>query len=129
MSSGVHRFLVTAPLGDRMDVWAATGTVANWIEGRGPAERETWLVTCMGEHAGFFLEVARKRDVTVEEIEGAGDDERYVLRAGEPGTGWKPGGDGKEAPAGPCPGGCGCRLGTDDADRSECGCDGGCCGE
>jgi hypothetical protein len=28
-----------------------------------------------------------------------------------------------------CPGGCGCRLGTDDADRSECGCDGGCCGE
>jgi hypothetical protein len=27
----------------------------------------------------------------------------------------------------PCPGGCGCRLGTDDADRSGCGCDGGCC--
>jgi len=27
----------------------------------------------------------------------------------------------------PCPGGCGCRLGTDDADRFECGCDGGCC--
>jgi hypothetical protein len=26
-----------------------------------------------------------------------------------------------------CPGGCGCRLGTDDADRFECGCDGGCC--
>jgi hypothetical protein len=26
-----------------------------------------------------------------------------------------------------CPGGCGCRLGTDDADRTECGCDGGCC--
>ena len=29
----------------------------------------------------------------------------------------------------PCPGGCGCRLGTDDADRFECGCDGGCCGD
>jgi hypothetical protein len=28
-----------------------------------------------------------------------------------------------------CPGGCGCRLGTDDADRFECGCDEGCCGE
>lgn len=26
-----------------------------------------------------------------------------------------------------CPGGCGCRLCTDDADRFECGCDGGCC--
>jgi hypothetical protein len=29
----------------------------------------------------------------------------------------------------PCPGGCGCMLGTDDADRAECGCDGGCGGE
>jgi hypothetical protein len=28
-----------------------------------------------------------------------------------------------------CPGGCGCRLGTDDADRRECGCDEGCCEE
>lgn len=27
----------------------------------------------------------------------------------------------------PCPAGCGCRLGTDDADARECGCDGGCC--
>ncbi len=26
-----------------------------------------------------------------------------------------------------CPGGCGCRAGTDDADRRECGCDEGCC--
>jgi hypothetical protein len=26
-----------------------------------------------------------------------------------------------------CPSGCGCRIGTDDADRSECGCDAGCC--
>ena len=25
-----------------------------------------------------------------------------------------------------CPEGCGCRLGTDDADRRECGCDGPC---
>lgn len=35
------------------------------------------------------------------------------------------GGDGSEL----CPGNCGCRLGTDDADRFECGCDGGCCGD
>ncbi len=26
-----------------------------------------------------------------------------------------------------CPGGCGCRLGTEDADMRECGCDEGCC--
>jgi hypothetical protein len=28
----------------------------------------------------------------------------------------------------PCPEGCGCRLGADDADRRECGCDGPCTG-
>jgi len=28
-----------------------------------------------------------------------------------------------------CPGDCGCRLGTDDADRFECGCEEGCCDE
>ena len=28
-----------------------------------------------------------------------------------------------------CPGECGCRLGTDDADRFECGCGAGCCGD
>ena len=32
-----------------------------------------------------------------------------------------------EGPVPMCPGGCGCRLGTDDADRFECGCDEGCC--
>ena len=37
-----------------------------------------------------------------------------------PGSG---GGDGSEL----CPGNCGCRLGTNDADRFECGCDEGCC--
>lgn len=28
-----------------------------------------------------------------------------------------------------CPGGCGCQLGTEDADRHDCGCDGGCCND
>jgi hypothetical protein len=32
------------------------------------------------------------------------------------------------APEARCPEGCGCRLGTDDADRRECGCDGPCTG-
>lgn len=87
----VRRFLVTAPVGDRMDVWAATSTYANWIEGRGPQERETWLATCPGQYAEHFIAAARCRpDLTVEEIQGAGDDERYELVAGQPGTGWKP---------------------------------------
>jgi hypothetical protein len=87
----VHRFLVTAPIGERMDMWAVTAIFANWIEGRGPEDRETWLVTCFDEHAQGFLEAGRRSGVTVEEVEGAGDDERYVMRVGEPGTGWEAG--------------------------------------
>ena len=87
----VRRFLVTSSLGSRMGVWAATATYVNWIEGRGPEERETWLVTCFGEHADHFLAAARLRpDVTIEEIQGAGDDERYELLVGDPDTGWQP---------------------------------------
>jgi len=86
----LHCFLVTADLGTRMDLWAATAMVTNWLEGRGPAERETWMVMCPGEHGEAFLAAARQLGATVEEIEGAGDDERYVLRVGEPGTGWQP---------------------------------------
>ena len=37
--------------------------------------------------------------------------------------------EGDSSMSGMCPGGCGCRMGTDDADRFECGCDGGCCEE
>jgi hypothetical protein len=88
MTDGVRRLLVTAPIGERMDMWAATAVFANWIEGRGPENRETWLVTCFGEHAPGFLDAARKIGVTVEQVEGAGDDERYVMLVGEPGTGW-----------------------------------------
>ncbi len=84
----VHRFLVTAPIHLRLAVWADTAAFANWIEGRGPQDRETWLVTSFSQHADSFLEVARDIGVTVEEIEGAGDDERYVMLVGEHGTGW-----------------------------------------
>lgn len=86
----MHRFLVTAPLGLRMDTWAATAMFTNWIEGRGPMDRETWLVMCPGEFSDAFLTAARQTGVTVEEVEGAGDSERYVLLVGEPGSGWKP---------------------------------------
>lgn len=83
------RFLATSPISERMDMWAATATYTNWIEGRrGPKDRETWLVMCVGEYVSDFLEVARRAGVTVERIEGAGDDERYVMLVGEPGTGW-----------------------------------------
>jgi nitrogenase molybdenum-iron protein alpha/beta subunit len=86
----VHRFLVTAAEGPKFDLWSATSFSANWIEGRPNGERETWLVTVFDEDAGYFLNAARTGGVTVEEIEGAGDSEQYVMRVGEQGTGWKP---------------------------------------
>jgi hypothetical protein len=90
VADGLRRFLVTAELGTRMDLWATTATFTNWLEGRGPAERETWMVMCPGEYGEAFLEASRQLGATVEEIDGAGDGERYVLRVGEPGTGWQP---------------------------------------
>jgi hypothetical protein len=80
----VHFFLVTAPTQTRMQVWTATASFANWLEVRG----DTASVTCFDRDEAAFLDVARQAGVTVEEIEGGGDSERYVLRAGEPGTGW-----------------------------------------
>lgn len=83
----VHRYLVTATMEQRMDMWA-TGTFANWIETRERNGRETTIVTCFDEHAEHFLAVARAAGVTVEEVHGAGESETYELLIGEPGTGW-----------------------------------------
>jgi hypothetical protein len=85
----VHRFLVTAPADRKMDLWIATGAVANWLEGRPNGDRETWLVTVFDSHGPAFLDAARQIGVTVEEIEGGGETEAYILRVGEPGTGWQ----------------------------------------
>jgi len=89
----VHTFLVTAPEPARLDLWADTAPVTNWIEGRikdGATDgAETWLVTCFDVNAPDFLATARAIGVTVEEIEGGGDNETYILRVGKPGTGWQ----------------------------------------
>jgi hypothetical protein len=85
----VHRYLVTASADLKMDTWAATGMFANWLEGRPNGDCETWLVTVFDEDSASFLEAARQVGVTVEEIEGAGGSESYVLLAGEPGSGWQ----------------------------------------
>lgn len=87
----VHRFLVTAEQGPKFDLWPHTAMYANWIEGReNPRGGETWLVTVFGEDTDRFLAAARATSgVTVEEIDGAGEQERYRLLVGEPGTGWE----------------------------------------
>lgn len=85
----VHRFLVTGlePTGIRLGV--VTGLYAHWIEARDNQHGTlTWLVTVLDSHGERFLEAARRVGATVEEIEGADDTERYLLRVGEPGTGW-----------------------------------------
>jgi hypothetical protein len=85
----VHSLLVTAAEGPKFDQWLVTATYANWIEGReNPRGGETWHVTCFDENFDDFLGAARRTGVTVEEIDGAGDEERYRLLVGEPGTGW-----------------------------------------
>jgi hypothetical protein len=72
-----------------MRMGVATGMYANWLEARDNRHQTlTWLVTVFGEHADYFLEVVRQMDATVEELEGGGDTERYVLRVGDSGTGW-----------------------------------------
>jgi hypothetical protein len=90
VASGVRAFLVTAEIGLRMDMWAAVASFTNWVDGRGPVTRETWQVMCPGNYAEGFLDIARTLGVTVEGIEGSGDDERYVMLVGEPGSGWGP---------------------------------------
>lgn len=87
----VHRYLVTGDAAQRMEAWMPVAGYTNWIEGReNGADRETWLVTGFAEHRVPFLAAAKAAGVTVEEIEGAGDDETYRLLVGEPGSGWTP---------------------------------------
>lgn len=87
--SGVHGYLVTAGDDQKMDMWRRTACYANWLDGRNnPAGGETWHVMCFDEDSERFLDSARAASVTVQEIVGAGDDERYEIRVGEPGTGW-----------------------------------------
>lgn len=84
----VCRFLVTVPEENRLKLWVATA-YGNWLEGReNRHQSETWLVTVFGENSEHFLKAARAVGATVEEIEGGGETERYLLRVGEPGTGW-----------------------------------------
>lgn len=88
----VHRFLVTASIEDRMNIWAATAARCNWLgEAKGPVERETWLVTCFDKDAHLMrTAVTAFPDATLQEIEFAGDVEQYVAVCGDPERGWKP---------------------------------------
>lgn len=89
----VRFLLVTAPsTRGRLTLWMATSLYANWIEGRPHPRREgieTWKVTVIdGAHATALLDVAGRLGATVEEIDGADEDETYRLLVGTPGSGW-----------------------------------------
>ena len=84
----VHGYLVTAGPDSKMALWAASAGYTNWLEGRENGARETWQVMCFDEDLEAFLGLAGEAGCTVEEIVGAGDNETYALRVGEPGSGW-----------------------------------------
>jgi hypothetical protein len=87
--SDLRRFLVTGPADLRMNLWAATAMMTNWLEGREiDNDRETWLVMHSGNASGF-LTAAETIGLTIEEIHGAGESETYELLVGEPGSGWQ----------------------------------------
>jgi hypothetical protein len=85
-SKNVHGYLVTGDEGKRWDHWTVTCAYANWLETRG----ETAHVMCFDDTREHFLEAARRLGLTVQVIEGAGDDESYRLLIGGEGTGWAP---------------------------------------
>jgi hypothetical protein len=103
MASSVHAYLVTTPPDEHMGLWAATATTSNWIKSRPGKNGVTWQVMVPGDSGPQFLDAARRLgDITVEEIEGAGDEERFVLLVGEPGTGWQAGCEHRRPNEDPC---------------------------
>lgn len=85
-TDSVRRFLVTGPDENlqRFHVAVAFHKL-NYIERR----EQTLAYTCFAEDADFALQVAEHADVTVQEIEFAGDAEQYpTLRAGSHGMKW-----------------------------------------
>jgi hypothetical protein len=80
----VHGYLVTGTDEQRIDLQLATGQVTNWLELRG----QTAFIMAFDEHLDGFLKLATKCGVTVQRIEGAGDNETFRLLVGEEKSGW-----------------------------------------
>jgi hypothetical protein len=87
----VRGFLVTVNPQRRIDLWMKMAYYSNWLDARINARgTETWHVMVVGEAVDEFLAAARDEGgITIEEIIGAGDNETFELRVGEPGTGWR----------------------------------------
>lgn len=69
----VRRFLISGPDANLQRFHLAVCFTLNAIERRG----QTVAYTAMAEDAEAALRVARKADVSVQEIDGAGDTEQY----------------------------------------------------
>jgi hypothetical protein len=82
--TGVSGLLVTGPDGPRMDLWAATCTVTNWLANRS----DTWHVMVPDEYRQAFLDAADEAGLTVQLIEGSGDGETWTLLVGGADSGW-----------------------------------------
>jgi hypothetical protein len=82
--TGVSGLLVTGPDAPRMNLWAATCMVTNWLANRS----ETWHVMVPDEYRDVFVATAAQLGLTVQLIEGSSEDETWTLLTGEEETGW-----------------------------------------
>jgi hypothetical protein len=106
---GVSGYLVTGRNPHLTEYVVSTSHFANWLEGRVPRRAAvaeyiegegdmTCHVMVPDDHAEAFLVIGRNlndlprkdrvRTLTVERINGSGEDETYELLVGEPGSGW-----------------------------------------
>jgi hypothetical protein len=84
--SDVLRLLATANRGSMVQFQLRTGLLANFLETRG----RTTIFTLMSEHFGDILEEAKMHGVTLQKIDGAGDNESYTLVHQGELPGWSP---------------------------------------
>jgi hypothetical protein len=85
-SSSVHGYLVTGDEGPREGLWRTSCHVTNWLDLRG----QTAHVMVFDENLNQFLANAAQFGLTVQRIEGAGEDEHYQILVGDEADGWTP---------------------------------------
>lgn len=85
-TSKVNGYLVTGAEHERMQLWRTSCHVTNWLDLRD----QTAHVMVFDENLSQFLANAGQFGLTVQRIDGAGDDERYEILVGEESDGWTP---------------------------------------
>jgi hypothetical protein len=82
----VKRLLVSGDDAQIITFHLAVANVLNALERR----EQTVIYTCMSYDFEWAMEIARNEGLTVQELHGAGDNERYELLCGDEAKAWKP---------------------------------------